>query len=165
MLALPLLSSLSTISAVAAAPTILRSQLQVYPGGRCLDNPHGELYEGHLVQWWDCAGIDPNRQGLVNPNQGWRPDGQKWRYIADENWCLGFATNGFAVMARCEGYGPDVRSTDWVHAGDIGRLCSQWNIDYCLLDNDDRNGEYAVVWDDLGRQASIQFNEEGFDSL
>lgn len=89
MLALPLLSSLSTISAVAAAPTILRSQLQVYPGGRCLDNPHGELYEGHLVQWWDCAGIDPNRQGLVNPNQGWRPDGQKWRYIADENWCLG----------------------------------------------------------------------------
>lgn len=75
------------------------------------------------------------------------------------------ATNGFAVMARCEGYGPDVRSTDWVHAGDIGRLCSQWNIDYCLLDNDDRNGEYAVVWDDLGRQASIQFNEEGFDSL
>lgn len=86
MLALSILSSLSL---AAAAPTYLRSQLQIVPGGRCLDNPHGELYEGHLVQWWDCAGIDIRGQSLANTNQGFRPDGKKWRYIYDEDWCLG----------------------------------------------------------------------------
>lgn len=68
-------------------------------------------------------------------------------------------------MAPCEGYSSDIRSTDWVHAGNVGRLCSQWNIDYCLLETDYSNGEYAVVSDDFANQASIQYNEEGFDSL
>lgn len=67
-------------------------------------------------------------------------------------------------MALCDNPGSGIRSVEWLHAGDVGRLCTQWNIDYCLLDDDDSNGENALVWDDFGRQAAIQYNAEVFDT-
>lgn len=68
-------------------------------------------------------------------------------------------------MARCEGYYEgDILSTEWVHAGEQGRLCTQWNIDYCIVDGGYMNGILAVVTDSYGDQADIKLNEEGFES-
>lgn len=93
------LSLLSTLSVAAAAPTILLSQLQDVNLGRCLDNTRGAVTEGNLLQWWDCAGVDPERKGLANPNQGFRPDGKKWRYVDNDEYCL--AGESFQGNASC----------------------------------------------------------------
>lgn len=69
-------------------------------------------------------------------------------------------------MATCDGYTDAILSTDWILTGDenIGRLCSQYNIDFCVIDSQSDNGALINVNNDLPHHAEMKYNLESFDT-